>query len=184
MRFRSLASPGAAWGPYSAQGIGCETASNCIPNCATGAPVTMVKELTLSQPENAMFTLMTEQDSAGGPPSTWTYPSPVACQRLIDGRDSSEMSSRTREGGEETEGRKAHRSERTERTGAGQSGRSDGSRPRPGVGKGGLGGRRTERRLSDHPSPTAPAPWRTMPPSPNQPAGDRSEFCHTALSEP
>lgn len=63
------------WGSSSAQGTGSETASSCNPNCATGAEVTMVISMTLSQPQNGMFTLMTQQDNAGDPPSTWNYPS-------------------------------------------------------------------------------------------------------------
>jgi hypothetical protein len=73
-----------SWGPYSAQGIGSETASNCIPDCATGAQITLAESLTLSQPDNGMFTVMTEQGTCAGacpgfnssaPPTMWTYPS-------------------------------------------------------------------------------------------------------------
>ena len=61
------------WGPDSAQGTGSETASNCIPDCANGTQVTKTETLSLSQPENGMFTVMTQKDSDGT--QTWTYPS-------------------------------------------------------------------------------------------------------------
>lgn len=67
-----------SWGLYAAQGIGSTTNSNCIPDCASGTMVTSTVEITLSQPEHGMFTLMTMTSSDSSNQSytsTYTYPS-------------------------------------------------------------------------------------------------------------
>jgi hypothetical protein len=68
------------WGSTSAQGVGSETTSNCIPDCADGSPVTDQVSFTLTQPVNGVFTSMTTTDSPSTPGSqpysmTWSYPS-------------------------------------------------------------------------------------------------------------
>jgi hypothetical protein len=64
-----------SWGPDSAQGTGSEQIDNCIPDCAQGGLSNDVVTLSLSQPENGIFTMMTIQDPALGTTTTWTYPS-------------------------------------------------------------------------------------------------------------
>jgi hypothetical protein len=66
------------WGPATASGTGQGYVNNCTPDCAEGTVITDTFTVTLSQPENGMFTVLTTTDTSD--PSTGagfsdTYPS-------------------------------------------------------------------------------------------------------------
>lgn len=64
------------WGPTQAVGVGHVLVDDCMPNCAEGGQTSQVVNVTLSNPENGVFTIAVEAipSAVGDPQNTFTYP--------------------------------------------------------------------------------------------------------------